>query len=170
MVLSLTCPLSMYHWYQGRVLGVCCSVGDCNARRCPLPPAYPYLQELCEGGNWFQRLIEHGTYSESQAAETIRTLLKTLQYCHSVGVVHRWGGREGAGWQAGGGGRVDGQASSGGEADAGQVGRRGVQGSGGSAGQVGRHVWCHWEEGRGQVSRQVGRGGRDLILRTGDLS
>ncbi len=47
------------------------------------------VMELCSGGDWFQRLIESGTYSEEYAAETLRKLLETLSYCHSLGVVHR---------------------------------------------------------------------------------
>lgn len=31
----------------------------------------------------------HGTYSEVMAAQTTRTILETLAYCHSLGVVHR---------------------------------------------------------------------------------
>ncbi|KAG1671375.1 hypothetical protein FOA52_011872 [Chlamydomonas sp. UWO 241] len=45
--------------------------------------------ELCQGKDWFERLLKHGTYSEEQAADTMRTLLHTLQYIHSLGVVHR---------------------------------------------------------------------------------
>ena len=52
-------------------------------------------QELCEGGDYFQRLLAHGTYSEVQAAATTRTILETLSYCHSLGVVHRWPGARG---------------------------------------------------------------------------
>ena len=41
-------------------------------------------------------MLAHGTYSERQAAQTARTLLQTLAYLHSMGVVHRcaagWGG------------------------------------------------------------------------------
>eukprot|EP00955_Chlamydomonas_euryale_P009752 104393-Chlamydomonas_euryale.AAC.1 len=59
------------------------------------------LQELCEGGDWFERLLENGTYSERQAASAARSVLEALQYCHSLGVVHRcgkvWAGGRGAG-------------------------------------------------------------------------
>ena len=47
------------------------------------------LQELCEGGDWFERLLADGTYSEGHAADTVWTILKALQYSHSLGVVHR---------------------------------------------------------------------------------
>ncbi|KAG1660138.1 hypothetical protein FOA52_003798 [Chlamydomonas sp. UWO 241] len=47
------------------------------------------VMELCEGGDWFERLLEKGTYSERQAAATVRSVLEALQYCHSMGVVHR---------------------------------------------------------------------------------
>ncbi|GAX73140.1 hypothetical protein CEUSTIGMA_g593.t1 [Chlamydomonas eustigma] len=45
--------------------------------------------ELCSGGDWFERLLAHGTYSERQAAMTTKSVLKALCYCHSLGVVHR---------------------------------------------------------------------------------
>jgi calcium-dependent protein kinase len=62
------------------------------------------VMEMCEGKYWFDRLIAHGTYSESQASKTlvlahcyssflpsktVRTLLEAIQYCHQLGVVHR---------------------------------------------------------------------------------
>lgn len=52
----------------------------------------PY-QELCEGGDWFDQLLGGGAFSEAQAARAIRSVLKTLSYCHSLGVAHRqaWG-------------------------------------------------------------------------------
>ncbi|KAG1676955.1 hypothetical protein FOA52_014831 [Chlamydomonas sp. UWO 241] len=34
------------------------------------------IMELCEGGDWFQRLSSGGTYSERSAAEAMRTLLQ----------------------------------------------------------------------------------------------
>ena len=52
------------------------------------PPA-TLLQELCEGGDWFDRLLNGGSYSERHAAEAARALLETVSYCHSLGVVHR---------------------------------------------------------------------------------
>lgn len=50
-------------------------------------------QELCEGGDWFDQLLGGGAFSEAQAARAIRSVLKTLSYCHSLGVAHRqaWG-------------------------------------------------------------------------------
>ena len=48
------------------------------------------LQELCEGGDWFDRLLNGGSYSERHAAEAARALLETVSYCHSLGVVHRF--------------------------------------------------------------------------------
>jgi calcium-dependent protein kinase len=47
------------------------------------------ILELCEGLNWFQRLLAKGTYSERHTANSARVLLKALAYCHSLGVVHR---------------------------------------------------------------------------------
>eukprot|EP00955_Chlamydomonas_euryale_P058774 357205-Chlamydomonas_euryale.AAC.1 len=59
-----------------------------------LPPTLSHfhtLQELCEGGDWFQRLVSGGTYTEDMAADIVRTMLKAIAYCHSLGVVHRCG-------------------------------------------------------------------------------
>eukprot|EP00798_Chlamydomonas_sp_ICE-L_P012168 gene12168-15284_t len=47
------------------------------------------VMELCKGGDWFEELVSRGTYTEGQAASTMRTLLEALAYCHSLGVVHR---------------------------------------------------------------------------------
>mmetsp|Transcript_24682 Transcript_24682/g.53878 ORF Transcript_24682/g.53878 Transcript_24682/m.53878 type:complete len:930 (+) Transcript_24682:237-3026(+) len=47
------------------------------------------IMELCEGGDWFEQLLVCGTYTERQAAITAKTLLETLAYIHSLGVVHR---------------------------------------------------------------------------------
>ncbi|KAG1660128.1 hypothetical protein FOA52_003788 [Chlamydomonas sp. UWO 241] len=47
------------------------------------------VMELCEGGDWFERLIASGTYSEDMAAVTVRKMLESIAYCHSLGVVHR---------------------------------------------------------------------------------
>ena len=51
------------------------------------------LQELCQGGDWFERLLAGGTYSEVMAAQSVKTMLEAMQYCHSLGVVHRWAAR-----------------------------------------------------------------------------
>lgn len=47
------------------------------------------IMELCEGGDWFERLINFGRYTEAEAAATIRSMLEALSYCHSLGVMHR---------------------------------------------------------------------------------
>ncbi|GAX77057.1 hypothetical protein CEUSTIGMA_g4503.t1 [Chlamydomonas eustigma] len=47
------------------------------------------LLEICEGGDWFDRLLHHGSYSEKDTAEVARVMLETIAYCHSMGVVHR---------------------------------------------------------------------------------
>lgn len=47
------------------------------------------ILELCRGGDWFERLLSGGTFSEEQAALATQSVLKTLSYCHSLGVIHR---------------------------------------------------------------------------------
>ena len=45
--------------------------------------------ELMEGGELFDRIVEKEHYSEKEAADTIRPLVDTIRYCHSMGIVHR---------------------------------------------------------------------------------
>ena len=47
------------------------------------------VQELCTGGELFDRIIERGSYSEQDAARIVRTMLRVVAYCHGVGVIHR---------------------------------------------------------------------------------
>lgn len=47
------------------------------------------VQELCEGGELFERIIARGHYSERQAAEITRTIVEVVQACHTNGVMHR---------------------------------------------------------------------------------
>jgi calcium/calmodulin-dependent protein kinase I len=46
------------------------------------------IMELIQGGEMFDRIIEHGIYTEEDARQQIRTVCETLHYCHEVGVVH----------------------------------------------------------------------------------
>ena len=45
--------------------------------------------ELCEGGNLYRLLKQHGPLREREAAKVIKQLLQSLQYMHERGVVHR---------------------------------------------------------------------------------
>ena len=45
--------------------------------------------ELCEGGNLFRYLKVHGPLSESESCAIIKELLLSLEYIHSMGIVHR---------------------------------------------------------------------------------
>jgi len=47
------------------------------------------VMELCEGGELFDRIIERGTYTETKAANLIRTIVSAIEACHNSGVVHR---------------------------------------------------------------------------------
>ncbi|EFJ46966.1 hypothetical protein VOLCADRAFT_41333, partial [Volvox carteri f. nagariensis] len=45
--------------------------------------------ELYKGGDLFDAIIGSGRHSERTAADVLRTVLKALAYCHSMGVAHR---------------------------------------------------------------------------------
>lgn len=45
--------------------------------------------ELCSGGELFDRIVAKGHYSEKDAAECCRTILKVVAHCHAMGVMHR---------------------------------------------------------------------------------
>lgn len=45
--------------------------------------------ELLAGGELFDRIVEKESYSENEAAETIRPLVDALRYCHQLGIIHR---------------------------------------------------------------------------------
>lgn len=47
------------------------------------------VQEVCEGGELFDRIVAMGHYSEKGAAEVIRTILQVVKHCHDLGVIHR---------------------------------------------------------------------------------
>ena len=52
--------------------------------------AYFYLvNELHEGGELFERLIQRGQQSEADSAYILRQVLELLVHCHSKGIVHR---------------------------------------------------------------------------------
>jgi len=45
--------------------------------------------ELCEGGELFDAIIEHGTFSQGDVAIIMRQVLRAVFYMHNNGVVHR---------------------------------------------------------------------------------
>ena len=45
--------------------------------------------ELCEGGNLYRYLKNHGPLNETEASIVIKQLLLSLEYMHGIGVVHR---------------------------------------------------------------------------------
>lgn len=47
------------------------------------------VMELCTGGELFDRIVARGHYSEKDAAEVVRTMLRVVGHCHDMGVIHR---------------------------------------------------------------------------------
>ncbi|EYU25048.1 hypothetical protein ABFS82_06G038700 [Erythranthe guttata] len=47
------------------------------------------VMELCAGGELFHKLEKHGRFSEPEAREFFRHLMRVVMYCHDKGVVHR---------------------------------------------------------------------------------
>jgi len=47
------------------------------------------VQELCQGGELFDRIVENEYFTEILAAKTFRQILMALNYCHSQNIVHR---------------------------------------------------------------------------------
>ncbi|KAI5061194.1 hypothetical protein GOP47_0023699 [Adiantum capillus-veneris] len=47
------------------------------------------ILELCRGGELYERIVTKKCYSEVRAAIMMKSLLETVQYCHSVGIMHR---------------------------------------------------------------------------------
>jgi calcium-dependent protein kinase len=41
------------------------------------------------GGELFDRIVEKGKYSEKDAADTLRTIVRCIDYCHQLSVMHR---------------------------------------------------------------------------------
>ena len=47
------------------------------------------VQELCSGGELFQRILDRGSFTERDAAKFVRELASALQHVHAMGIVHR---------------------------------------------------------------------------------
>mmetsp|Transcript_5700 Transcript_5700/g.4851 ORF Transcript_5700/g.4851 Transcript_5700/m.4851 type:complete len:179 (+) Transcript_5700:455-991(+) len=47
------------------------------------------VMELMKGGELLERITEKESYSEKDAADTIRPVVDALRYCHSMGIAHR---------------------------------------------------------------------------------
>lgn len=47
------------------------------------------VMELCSGGELFDRIVERHHYTERDAAELIRTIVKVVHHCHQMAVIHR---------------------------------------------------------------------------------
>lgn len=50
---------------------------------------YYIIEELAEGGELFDAILNRKSYSEREAQNVVRTLLYTLRFCHEKGIVHR---------------------------------------------------------------------------------
>ncbi|CAB9517753.1 MAP kinase-activated protein kinase 2 (Fragment) [Seminavis robusta] len=50
---------------------------------------YYIVTEICRGGELFDEIQEWGNFIEEDAAELMRHLLGSINYCHQKGVVHR---------------------------------------------------------------------------------
>lgn len=51
---------------------------------------YMYIVlELMTGGELFDRIVEKESYSEKEAADTIRPIVDAIRYCHENGIIHR---------------------------------------------------------------------------------
>jgi len=47
------------------------------------------VMELVDGGELFYKIVDRGSYNESDAAHIVKQLLEGVQYLHSQGVAHR---------------------------------------------------------------------------------
>lgn len=47
------------------------------------------VMELMRGGELFDRIVEKESYSEKEAAETLRPIVDSIRYCHEIGIIHR---------------------------------------------------------------------------------
>ncbi len=55
-----------------------------------LDKEYIYLvTELCEGGDFFEKITQNGSFNEEKTAFYFKQLLQALNHCHSNGICHR---------------------------------------------------------------------------------
>eukprot|EP00891_Asterochloris_glomerata_P005079 jgi/Astpho2/5079/Aster-08016 len=47
------------------------------------------VMELCSGGELFDRIVAKGHYRQGSYPQMVRTMLKVVAHCHSLGVIHR---------------------------------------------------------------------------------
>ena len=47
------------------------------------------VMDFCYGGELFDRIVERGHYSEKDASEVFRVMIRTIAHCHNLGVMHR---------------------------------------------------------------------------------
>ena len=47
------------------------------------------VMDFCSGGELFDRIVERGHYSEKDASEVFRVMIRTIAHCHNLGVMHR---------------------------------------------------------------------------------
>lgn len=47
------------------------------------------ILELMTGGELFDRIVEKESYSEKEAADTIRPIVDAVRYCHENNIIHR---------------------------------------------------------------------------------
>ena len=50
---------------------------------------YYLITELCNGGELFDRIISHGSFSEALAANYMKQILSVVSFCHERNIVHR---------------------------------------------------------------------------------
>jgi len=47
------------------------------------------VMELVTGGELFDKIVEKGSYTESEAAQLVRKIVSAVEYLHSIDIVHR---------------------------------------------------------------------------------
>lgn len=47
------------------------------------------VMEICEGGELFDRIIDKGQFSETEARVIFTQMIQAINYCHSNGIAHR---------------------------------------------------------------------------------
>lgn len=47
------------------------------------------VMEVCKGGELFDRIVQKGHFTEKKAAQLMKTIVKVVEACHSLGVMHR---------------------------------------------------------------------------------